>query len=304
MAARSNRVKNLLDVVRKARALLASVFLLSASGVFITDLPKVPQPAFVVEMRSDTNGVAQLFFDVGRGINESDSVRLPINASTSYKRLRFSLPGARVRALRFDPIDGSGTFSLRSAAIENPFGVVRRPFALSDLKALNQIASRAETPSELTFSTVPSAADPMLQIAVRPPVNLAPSRWQRTQRVAIQFAMCMFVTVLVGGIYLGARLVLDSNRFGSGSFRHLLERTGVSRRRQVCRWMLRRDLAVLCCDCGWRSSWVGDFALLDRSLGCPCARSPDSGNRQADSKRRMGEPYASHSSSGLSCDSA
>ena len=144
MAARSNGVTNVLDVARKARALLVSVFLLSASGVLITDFPKVPQPAFVVEMRSDTNGVAQLFFDVGRGINEADSVRLPINASTSYQPLRFSLPGARVRALRFDPIDGSGTFSLRGAAIENSFGVVRRPFALSDLMALNQIASRAE----------------------------------------------------------------------------------------------------------------------------------------------------------------
>ena len=96
-------MKNLLDVLRKARALLASVFLLSAYGVFITDLPKVPQPAFVVEMRSDTNGVAQLFFDVGRGINESDSVRLPINAATSYRDLRFSLPGARIRALQIRP---------------------------------------------------------------------------------------------------------------------------------------------------------------------------------------------------------
>ena len=46
----------------------------------------------------------------------------------------------------------------------------------------------------------------MLQIAVRPPLNLAPSRWQRAQRVAIQFAMCVFVTVLVGGLYLGTML--------------------------------------------------------------------------------------------------
>ena len=201
--ARSNGVQDLLHVVTKARAFIVSVFLLSASGIFVTDLPKVPPPAFVVEMRSDTNAVAQLFFDVGRGINESDSVRLPINATTSYRYLRFSLPAAKIKALRFDPINTSGTFSLRGAAIENSFGVLRRPFALNELKALQQIASRAETASELTFSTVPGAADPILQIAIRAPVNLAPSRWQRAQRVAIQFAMCLLVTVLVGGIYLG-----------------------------------------------------------------------------------------------------
>ena len=155
------------------------------------DVQVLQPPGFVVEMRSDTNTVAQLFYDVGSGMNEADSVRLPVTASSTYRTLRFPLPSARIRALRFDPISGSGTFSVRRASVEDSFGSVRRQFDRSDLIALHQIASRAETESELTFSTTPSATDPMLQVAVRRAIDLSPSSWHRVARVAVQLVVCL-----------------------------------------------------------------------------------------------------------------
>ncbi len=128
--------------------------------------------------------MAQLFFDVGKGMNEADSARLPITASSDYATLRFPLPSATIRALRFDPINGPGTFSVRRAYIEHSFGVLIRQFAGSDLVALNQIASRADVGSEVKFATVPGANDPMLQIAVRDPIDLSPSRVDSRVRVS------------------------------------------------------------------------------------------------------------------------
>ena len=185
---------------------LVSVFALSVSGTYFVDIQLLQPPGFVVDMRSDTNTVAQLFYDVGRGMTETDSVRLPVAASNAYATLRFPLPDETIRALRFDPINGPGTFSVRRASVEDSFGSVRRVFAGSDLIPLHQIASREEVGPELTFSTVPGANDPMLQIAVHRPIDLSPSIWRRVARTVVQLAACVFITALAGVMYFVAQL--------------------------------------------------------------------------------------------------
>jgi hypothetical protein len=200
----SSRLPTLLDFTRQARVVLASVFLLCASGAYLVDVPVLP-PAVVVDIRSDTNTVAQLFYDIGSGIHEADSVRLPVAASTAYRTLRFPLPAARIRALRFDPINGSGTFSVRGASVEDSFGFVHRRFAQSDLTPLHQIATRAETQAELTFVTTPGATDPMLQIAMRRPIDFSPSNWHRAAWAAVVLLVSLVITALAGGVYYVVR---------------------------------------------------------------------------------------------------
>ena len=78
---------------------------------------------------------------------------------------------------------------------------MRRRFARSDLTALHQIATRAETEGELTFATTAGAADPMLQIAVRRPIDFSPSNWHRVAWVAVVLLACLFITALAGGLY-------------------------------------------------------------------------------------------------------
>ena len=75
----------------------------------------------------------------------------------------------------------------------------------SDLTALHQIASRAEAEAELTFVTTASATDPMLEIAVRRPIDFSRSNWHRVAWVAVILLACLLITALAGGVYFVVR---------------------------------------------------------------------------------------------------
>ena len=128
--------------------LLVFVFVVSASApTWSISFPRVRRRDAL-----DTKAAAQVFYDHRRGMLDDDSLRLPVPASTTFPTLRFRLPTASIRALRFDPISGPG---------HSPFAVPSSTFlrrgpsevCASDLIVLHQIASRAEAEAELTFVT-------------------------------------------------------------------------------------------------------------------------------------------------------
>jgi hypothetical protein len=199
------RWPDLLQFLRHRTASLAIVFGLCVCGVYIIDTQVRPPPAFVVEMRSEVTARAQLFYDIGKGMNEADSVGLLVTASNAYSPARFPLPTATIKALRFHPLNGPGTFSVRRAYIADSSGSAIREFALNDVMALHQIATRADTGSEVRFSTVPSANDPMLQIALRDPLNPSGSTLKQAARMSVQLVACLLITALASALYFVTR---------------------------------------------------------------------------------------------------
>ena len=187
---------------RRARIVLIIVFGLSLLGAYILDIKRPANPAFVIEMSSDASGVAQLFYDIGRGMNEADSVWRKVNAEAGYAALRFPLPRATIHAVRFDPLYGPGRFVIRRAYFVDPSGAVTRQLAPRDLMAVNQIVSRVESGSEVRFSTQTNATDPILLIALHGPLNLGRTPWEQAAHVAAQLGLCLLVTALVGAGYL------------------------------------------------------------------------------------------------------
>jgi hypothetical protein len=195
----------LLRPISQSRIFVTLVFGLCVSGMYVLDTRLLSRPQFVVEMRSDTNATAQLFYDVGRGLNEADSAGLPVDESNTYATLHFPLPRATIRALRFDPINGPGTFSVRHVYIESWFGYIERQFGHGDLVALNQIATSADTGSELQFSTTPAADDPMLQVVLRDPIAVSSSSWTRIAFLLVELLACLLVTAVIALVYSSAR---------------------------------------------------------------------------------------------------
>jgi hypothetical protein len=189
--------------VWRLRPHLATIFIVCAVGTHYLDTP-VSRSAFVVEMRSSTNAVAQLYYDVGRGMNEVDSVRIPVSQSTGLSSLRFPLPHQTIRAIRFDPIDGPGTFSVRRAYVVGAFGRTLRQFASNDLTALSQIATRFDGMQEVVFSTVSNANDPMLQIALTNPLQPA-GLGVLLALIAVRLIVALIVTAAVGAAIFAAR---------------------------------------------------------------------------------------------------
>ena len=174
-------------------------------------------PALVVEMRSTTNGTAQLFYDPGPGLDEDHSVRAPVAATGTFQTLWFRLPADSIRALRFDPIDRPGTFTVRRTYVVDSFGSVVREFTAADIVPLNQIASRADSASGMTFTTPADAFDPILQLALPQPLYPAGSSVKRAARFAMQLLLALLVTAVVAAAALAPAMVVGAGRSPAGS---------------------------------------------------------------------------------------
>ena len=77
---------------------------------------------------------SQLFIDVGRGINEADSVSARLEASAVPHSYYYRLPQQPVRALRFDPLDGPGRVEIERLRIVDARSHTVRPLALGALR--------------------------------------------------------------------------------------------------------------------------------------------------------------------------
>jgi hypothetical protein len=180
---------------------LLAVAGLAVAAAYVAD-SGVPQPALVVEIRADTAGMAQVFYDTGAGMSEAESAIVPVAASEAYARVYFPLPDREIRALRFDPLTGAGSFSVRRVFVVDGFGGVMKEFAPEDLTALNQIATRVARGSEVHFSTALGANDPMLQIAVSRPFDPSPWTLARAARALVAAVLALLVAGLAGAVFV------------------------------------------------------------------------------------------------------
>lgn len=181
---------------RRSRAWLAIVLTLSLYGTHAID-SRGPL-ALIVEMRADTPGSAQLFYDLGDGFTEPDSATSPVAGTNSYTTLQFALPRYKIHSFRFDPMSGRGTFSIRRAYVIDAADRVVKEFAAADLIANNQIAARTEAGPEVTFTTAADASDPSLRIGQAEPVEPAWLSSATVTRLLLPAGIAVLTALAIG----------------------------------------------------------------------------------------------------------
>ncbi len=134
--------------------------------------PATAKLSFEITIESNVAGSAQLFYDIGHGINEVDSARASIDKKAEPQSLRFPLPPGTYRAFRFDPIDREAKLTLSEAIIRSNEGEVVLRIPIRDFTADNQIASLNAIGEKLHLITTPNAADPNLGIRLATPFEL------------------------------------------------------------------------------------------------------------------------------------
>lgn len=133
---------------------------------------KVEQFHFELTVQSSAAGTAQIYYDVGHGLNEGDSATAAVVAGTPTP-LRLALPLGTFKALRFDPLNRETTFTFSDAVIRAPDGHIVRRFAPVDFIAENQITRLSIAGEKLEIVTQPDANDPNLQIRLDAPFTLS-----------------------------------------------------------------------------------------------------------------------------------
>jgi len=120
---------------------------------------------FEVRLGSTGPGIAQLFYNSGRGFTEEDSAVARVDPGPA-RLLVFPLVAESVRDLRFDLINNDSTVTLEEALIRRPDGTVLRRFTPADITPFNQIKSITHHGSVTTVKPVPGSGDPHVRLAL------------------------------------------------------------------------------------------------------------------------------------------
>lgn len=199
---------------------LLSLPTLLAAALFsiVVTIPFLPFAApikaqfrFEVTATNATAGLPQLFFDVGRGINEADSARASLVGGTAPQVLSFSLPAGDYRGFRFDPLDRAGKITLKDAVIRQADGRVVRRFAPDDFVPENQIATRSVQGETLELVTEPAAIDPILGLKVAAPFTLQSSLSENLRTLGLRALPTWVVLLSLVGLF---RRAIDRCRRG------------------------------------------------------------------------------------------
>ncbi|MBI4244676.1 MAG: YfhO family protein [Planctomycetes bacterium] len=158
---------------------------------------------FEVEIKSSVSGTMQLFYDIGNGFNEEDSIRTSVLAG-SKQIYRFIMPKRNVKVLRLDPIDREGQVSISHARIVVPgYWIIKQKvihnFPPDTFKAQNHIKSSAIDGEILHINILEGANDPILTIA-SDNSSTSLGRKQKIWRVALIYTQ--FLLLFAAGFYI------------------------------------------------------------------------------------------------------
>src|SRR6202030_841642 len=151
---------------------LALVLLLAAvSAGVAAPIPWWITPTFRLEvsMQASTPGVAQLFYDIGRGICEADSVRLQLHEPEATAVYRFPLPEAKYAGIRFDPLDhGNARIVINYARIIDSSGHAVLNFPLQEVTVANGVSSSEISGGKMNLILGPADNDSILLLPGTP----------------------------------------------------------------------------------------------------------------------------------------
>ncbi|MSU69190.1 MAG: hypothetical protein EXS39_00120 [Opitutaceae bacterium] len=186
-----------MSLLRPRALIWALVLACAAALAFVTSTASRKDIFFFeITVAANDQGIAQLFYDAGRGFNEQDSNIQPVSARPGPKVLRFGLPPGPYQGLRFDPINREATVAFSDARIVDLHGAVIRRFSAGAFRAAKQVASVIPKPGGWEMRTTPGGTDPILEILLDRPFVLRAGfeYWLRTAGGAF---VAVFLAVLV-----------------------------------------------------------------------------------------------------------
>ncbi|MEN3369763.1 MAG: hypothetical protein V7609_1906 [Verrucomicrobiota bacterium] len=150
-------------------------------------------------MTSSRGGTARTFYDIGSGINDRDSSRLPLQSGPRIL-YRFPLPPADYRAIQFHPVDRDNCeIAIRNVRIVDLFGRSVKDFSPSDITSGSGISHLSVADGETKLTLGPGEKEPTLLLAPGTILSLRPASgaiWL----YGLRFFLLGFVPLAVAGI--------------------------------------------------------------------------------------------------------
>lgn len=157
----------------KSRALLITLVLSLGSSFTVgimagsRSLRRQKALFFQTTLTSAAGGLAQLFFDIGRGINEKDSVLIKVQKNET-KTCKFPLPFDKIYSLRFDPINNEANVSITASMVIDSNGTILYRFRPTDFTPGQHIKTVEKLDDGVAIVCLEGGVDPFLNLTVPP----------------------------------------------------------------------------------------------------------------------------------------
>jgi hypothetical protein len=129
-------------------------------------------PMVEIEMSSSVVSRAQVYWDIGAGMSESESSSLPVWGGDKFQLLRFPVPFGVVKALRFDPLTSPGTIVIRKALVLRADGSTALGIAPGRIRGVIGFDQMELGPAGLRYRIRTDSLDPQLAIDLDAPIDL------------------------------------------------------------------------------------------------------------------------------------
>ena len=155
-----------------ATALAAAAFLVPQEAPLEYYPLNHPSNVYYLEItcQASVEGSTQIFYNLTRGINEQDSIRIPIAPSRQTYTYTFPLPDAPIVEMRIDPLDRPGELLITNFRIQDRRGVEIRRFTRENFLRTHEIAGVPPAANGWKLVTTPDARDPFSRIEMYSPV--------------------------------------------------------------------------------------------------------------------------------------
>ncbi len=119
---------------------------------------------------SNKDGHVQIFYNLSTGINQLNSIYIPISPTEQTFTYTFPLPDGPITELRLDPVAQGGALTIRQMRIINRRNEEIRRFTQDMFRPLHEIASIDPLPDGWKIVSTANAIDPYTRIELFSPI--------------------------------------------------------------------------------------------------------------------------------------
>ena len=173
----------------------------------------VSQTYLQISMKSSVDGTAQLYYDVGNGLSEANSVTVSVIGDQNYHDYQFRLPRLSVYGMRFDPLMSVGSVAIRHVQWMDGLGTVMQIINLKLLQPLNQIGSFTFTDQAVEVVTNQNVNDPQIGVQLTRPLTAGRRFffWRHPTvilKILVEFIAVFFVVMILLSFWFNWRKIV------------------------------------------------------------------------------------------------
>ncbi len=211
--------ETIFKIVRSNGLIILSALIISFVIALSFGLKQTDRTAYLyVEFKSNnTDALAQLYYDNGKGCNEENSALYYYKKGSEVQRVYFPIPAGNYKGLRFDPIlKGAAQITIFDLCLLDNNGDRVREFDINNLTSCYDITSMTETlEKNIQVVTIESAIDPEICINTGEFSIIASSTNANSKQLFSLFILAFVVIVLIISMIKKLKKAVETKDFHS-----------------------------------------------------------------------------------------